>query len=63
MTMDVEDYMNRYEILPTCELLDDLIFKAASRHEIQNRRCYKQERIELDKQIEAIKAVIMERTK
>ena len=63
MTMSFEDYKLRYEDLSNEELLDDLIFKAASRHEIQNRQSsfFKQERSELDKQIKAIKAVIMER--
>ena len=65
MAMSVEDYMIKYEDLSTDELLDDLIYKAASRQTVQNRQSayFKDIRLELDDQITAIKAVIMERTK
>ena len=63
MAMSVDDYKLKYEDLSNEELLDDLIFKAASRQEIQNWQSsfFKKERSELGKQIKAIKSVIMER--
>lgn len=61
MAMSIEDYKLRYEDLSNEELLDDLVYKASERQLAMRDLTYMDDRIELTKQIKAIKAVIMER--
>jgi len=61
MAMSIEDYKLRYEDLSNEELLDDLVYKASERQLAMRDWTYMDDRIELTKQIKAIKAVIVER--